>query len=1304
MLFTMRSLRFLFIFLLSSSSTLLGLPAQAQINPDQTLGTEASIVTPNVEVRGELADLIEGGAARGLNLFHSFSDFNVLEDERIYFANPDGIESILSRVTGNDLSNIFGTLGVDGGADLFLINPNGIVFGSEVNLDVEGSLYATTAEAVSLGEGVFSATSPEQSQLLLLVKPDTSFFHYLTADSGDIVNRGQLAVGRDVALAANNLDLQGQVAAGGSLSLLATDTVQIRDTTETPFIAFAGGDLLVQGNQQVDIVALNHSESGLFSYDDMVLRSAERVHGDAHYWSGGNFQIEQLNGLNGSLYSPHDPVIVSRGDVSLDAYLGASLHIFAGGSVTIPSRIQVISADPFFGFSEDIVLTDGTLISIRGANEPTIDIRAGIDPSLLFGESVSSFGNGQFVPATFPNSGLTNSPTGSDITIGAIEFRNNGAAIGGQVLLTNQYRPNTELINGNIHLTGSPSAPNGVVIAAANQNGNGGNIFIDSRGDVQVDGLITASATISEMSGTGGNGGNIRLIAQDDIIFTPSIINTPLGLFNLSIQSTGMLGGAVTLQAGDQISFERSGIFSNSFSNLPGKGGTILLDANSIALADNSTFSAGSQGNANAGNIVINADENLQVSSGSRILSETPLSDTIGKSGNISIDVGSLSMDRGIISSITGNRGSAGQIDIDADLVQLRDNSIIRNFVGANSSSTSDGIFISSINMSVNNSVVASGLNGTGRAGDINLNISEDLSVLGLNGAISASVDNGGNGIGGNINIFGGNVSVLEGASIRSSIEGVDKEKPINNGTAGNINVDLEGQLSIAGLRSGIFTSVGFRSMGNSGSITVDVDGLSIESGSQIAASHVGVGLGRAGDITIQADDAIILRGRLTAVQSLIAPSVQGQSGDIHVAASLLLLEGGAGITTSSTGVGNAGDIEALIRGDVLISGASAFGGSSGITSNVSPLPNTSSFGIIPGFELPEFFSSPDNTAIGDAGSITLKASNVVLENGGVISNAVGGQGDSQAITLDIENRLTVQGFSERLPSGIYTQVDSSGIGNAGPIFINAEHIIVRNVGIISSSNSGNGNAGNISIRNVDTLTLDSNGFTNLPNGNEIVTFSERGSGGEIYIDARQIRLAGDSDIRTNVNSGGGSSGNIIVASGSIVALDDSDILAFSADGRGGNITLDTPAFFGENYSANSSSLLEDNNRVDINATGRLASGSVAIPDVSFVENNLTELTDNLVNPDSIVANSCIARSDNAASTFTLTGSDRLPQAPTESTATLYPSGTVQPIPSPTAFEPTFITEPQAIYQLSDGRLVMSRNCEQQEVLSSASS
>ncbi|WP_375507330.1 filamentous hemagglutinin N-terminal domain-containing protein [uncultured Nostoc sp.] len=139
----------------------------AQIVPDNTLGAEGSVVTPNVNIKGIQGDRIDGGATRGANLFHSFEQFNVGAGRGAYFANPAGIENILSRVTGANRSDILGRLGILGNANLFLINPKGIVFGPSSSLDVQGSFLATTADAVKLGDaGLFSASQPTMSNLL----------------------------------------------------------------------------------------------------------------------------------------------------------------------------------------------------------------------------------------------------------------------------------------------------------------------------------------------------------------------------------------------------------------------------------------------------------------------------------------------------------------------------------------------------------------------------------------------------------------------------------------------------------------------------------------------------------------------------------------------------------------------------------------------------------------------------------------------------------------------------------------------------------------------------------------------------------------------------------------------------------------------------------------------------------------------------------------------------------------------------------------------------------------------------------
>ena len=166
--------------------------AISQVIPDETLGDESSVVNP----RNETSDSIDGGAIRGQNLFHSFQEFNVDAGRGVYFKNPNAVTNIFSRVTGNNVSNILGTLGVDGVANLFLINPNGIIFGADASLDLEGFFAATTASGIEFGErGLFSAVNPQTPQLLT-INPSAFFYNQLNA--GTIINNSVATAGLSV--------------------------------------------------------------------------------------------------------------------------------------------------------------------------------------------------------------------------------------------------------------------------------------------------------------------------------------------------------------------------------------------------------------------------------------------------------------------------------------------------------------------------------------------------------------------------------------------------------------------------------------------------------------------------------------------------------------------------------------------------------------------------------------------------------------------------------------------------------------------------------------------------------------------------------------------------------------------------------------------------------------------------------------------------------------------------------------------------------------------------------------------------
>jgi filamentous hemagglutinin family protein len=200
----------------SLSLTILS-PLRAQLIPDTTLEQESS----TVNIQKDLS-LIEGGATRGINLFHSFAKFNVNSGENVYFTNPERIENIFTRVTGGERTEIKGVLGVLGKANLFLLNPQGISFNSGASLNLSGSFFATTANSIIFPNNYsFSTNNSTVPPLLTINLPIGLQLGENNRNISSNTTLLQVPSEQNLTLLANNINLQLTIltAQGGKIEI-----------------------------------------------------------------------------------------------------------------------------------------------------------------------------------------------------------------------------------------------------------------------------------------------------------------------------------------------------------------------------------------------------------------------------------------------------------------------------------------------------------------------------------------------------------------------------------------------------------------------------------------------------------------------------------------------------------------------------------------------------------------------------------------------------------------------------------------------------------------------------------------------------------------------------------------------------------------------------------------------------------------------------------------------------------------------------------------------------------------------------
>ncbi|NJM72047.1 MAG: CHAT domain-containing protein [Scytonema sp. RU_4_4] len=614
------------------SSIAVSVPSNAQSILPASDGT-GTIVTPN----GNRLDIGGGQLSRdGANLFHSFIQLNLSQGEIANFLSNPKIQNILGRVTGGDVSIINGLLQISGGnSNLFLMNPAGIVFGTNASLNLPGSFTATTSNGIGFGSNWFHATglndysslvgnpgtfaftmsqpggiinagnlSVTQGQNLTLIggtvistgqlsapqgqimvsavpggnwvrisppgqvvsleirppsatesQPNTwtipiaSLPELLTGKGGQYVsgvsvnNNGQVNLAgsnlpveagdvtakqvttQTATLSANrNLTLvESQLNTTGDLNLLAGNTVQMRDSITNPFTAHSQGNLYIQGNQSIDILALNHPETPFQSGGNLSLVSDGVVSGDSHFASKGNFSILNLSGQPGNFVSLYDPIISSNGDVSFGDYTGVALKVEALGSISA-GNITITGPDTSLtGSDPDISTLTSSRSLILRAGLNTLENPANM-PQSQQGTSFTSPG-GPSSPASITAKDIRTSASSQEDVEGGSVILNAPGDIRADSINSSSSRRN----GGTISINSSSGIIDTGSIDSSSGTGNGGTVTVSSSsGSINTGSINTSSGT--------ENGGTVNFSSNSGTIDTGSI-NTSSGTGNAGIIS-----------------------------------------------------------------------------------------------------------------------------------------------------------------------------------------------------------------------------------------------------------------------------------------------------------------------------------------------------------------------------------------------------------------------------------------------------------------------------------------------------------------------------------------------------------------------------------------------------------------------------------------------------------------------------------------------------------------------------------------------------------------------------------------------
>jgi filamentous hemagglutinin family protein len=637
------------IFLLAFILCLLPLPTKGQeITPDGTTATQVN------SADGSNFD-INGGDRAGGNLFHSFGKFGVPTGGAANFLNSPDVENIINRVTGSNVSNIDGLIKANGGANLFLINPAGIIFGQNARLDIGGSFLGTTADSLLFNDGTeFSAVNSQGKPLLTINAPIGLNFR---DTPGDIINRSKandegLAVRSDknITLVGGNIGFEGGflTAPGGRVELGGLRVAGEVKFNENGGLIFPNGldrgDVALSNGAFVDVrsdgggfITVNaknlklSDKSNLFAGIGEGLGTTGTVGGDINFNVTDNIIASQASRISNRV---NENATGDAGDINIQT-----------GSLTLTEESLFSSIIVGQGNAGNINITTGNFTLTNGAQLSSIIVGQGNAGNIIINARDAVTLDGKSSDGKFESAIGSIIGTGGKGKAGNIEITTGNLGLTNDAQLSSSTSGTGDAGNITINARNNVSLNAGYIFNNVEEGaeGNGGEVKIETgslnlKGGGQIQTIVRKADPENNLPAGKGDAGNIIINARDAVTLDGLSSD---GIFESAIASElgiGAIGkaGKIEITTGNLALTNSGGISSSTFGT--GDGGNITINfKDTLKLRGGSLISAQAIGEANAGNININSPDGFIVAfpSDNNILATA----TQQKGGNISIDV-----------------------------------------------------------------------------------------------------------------------------------------------------------------------------------------------------------------------------------------------------------------------------------------------------------------------------------------------------------------------------------------------------------------------------------------------------------------------------------------------------------------------------------------------------------------------------------------------------------------------------------------------------------------------------------------